>query len=319
MDKPFDISVVIVTYKSRAYISRCLQSIRQSAQGISVEIIIVDNSSQDGLIDLVRAEFPEVFVIENKKNEGFARGVNQGASIASGRYLNILNPDTQLYPETLKVLLNFMEKHPRDCVVGARLVDEKGNILPNCRSLPHIGNLLKYPMAVLLRGRKLKKPRRHLLDLWEQNQTLDITKYNGYITGASIFTNLDFFKNMGMFDEQYFVGAEDADFGFRIDLAGFPAFLVADALLVHSEGGSASQNPRSRLYAVDAYLRYIQKNFTLFHGMAYKLCFFILALSWTAKAFLKGRWEQTPILWQTLKCFTSNWLSGPPILPELSE
>jgi GT2 family glycosyltransferase len=131
-----------------------------------------------------------------------------------------------------------------------------------------------------------------------------------------MLTKLDFFKQMGMFDERYFLYAEDADFGFRIDLAGFPAFLVADALLVHSEGGSASQNPRSRLYAVDAYLRYIQKNFTLFDGMAYKLCFFILALSWTAGALLRRKRGEAGILFQALKYFIPSWLGGPPTLPE---
>ncbi len=316
MGKPVDISVVIVTYQSKEYISRCIQSIRESARGISVEIIIVDNASGDGLIELIRTDYPEIILIENKENKGFARGVNQGANQASGRYLNILNPDAQLYPETLKILLDFIEKHPLVCLVGARTLDEMGRNTPSCRSLPHIGNVLKYPISLFLRDRKLEKPRRYLLDLWEQNETIDATKYNGYITGACILVKLDLFKKIGMFDEQYFLYAEDADFGLSISKAGFQAFLVAEASMVHLKGRSSSKNPKSVLYNVDAYLRYIHKNFTFSHGVAYKTCFFILVLNWTLGALLRRKWSQTDILLQTLKYFTPSWLGGPPTLPE---
>jgi N-acetylglucosaminyl-diphospho-decaprenol L-rhamnosyltransferase len=313
-----DLSVVIVAYKSREFILRCIRSIHEAAQGLSLEIIIVDNASEDGVSDLVRAEFPDAIMIENKKNEGFARGVNQGASMAAGHYLCILNPDTQLYPETLKILLDFLEKYPMDCIVGPHTVDGSGKSNPSCRSLPHIVNLIKYPIWFLFQRKKLRKPHRYLLDLWEQNETIDVTKYNGYITGASILTRLDFFKEMGMFDEQYFLSSEDCDFGLRITRSGFHAFLVTEASLVHFEGRSVSKNPRSRLYAIDAYVRYIRKNFTFLHGVAYKTCFFLLVLSWAMGRFLRLKGSEVPILLQTLMRFIPYWLGGPPRLPEQS-
>lgn len=315
---PIDISIVIVTYKSKEYIIRCLESIRESARGLATETIIVDNASGDGVGEFLHAKFPEVILIENEKNEGFARGVNQGAKRASGRYLYILNPDTQLYSDTMKIMLNFIEKHPMYCLVGARTVDETGRSIPNCRSLPHIANLIKYPISFLLQHKRLRKPRRYLLDLWEQNETIDVTKYNGYITGASILTRLDFFKEMGMFDEQYFLCSEDCDFGLRITRSGFHAFLLTEASLVHFEGSSASKNPRSRLYTVDAYVRYIRKNFAFLHGVAYKTCFFLLVLGWTMVRFLRMEGNEGPILLQTLKCFIPYWLGGPPRLAEYS-
>jgi GT2 family glycosyltransferase len=318
MVESFDVSIVIVTYKSKGYITRCLESVRESVQRLRAEIIIVDNASGDGIGEFLCAKFPEVILIENEKNEGFARGVNRGAKRASGRYLSILNPDTQLYPDTIEIMLNFIEKHPRCCLVGARTVDETGRSIPNCRSLPHIANLIKYPISFLFQHKRLRKPRRYLLDLWEQNETIDVTQYNGYITGASILTRLDFFKEMGMFDEQYFLSSEDCDFGLRITRSGFHAFLVTEASLVHLEGSSASKNPRSRLYTVDAYVRYIRKNFTFLHGMAYKTCFFLLMLSWAMGRFLRLKGSEVPILLQTLMCFIPYWLGGPPRLPEQS-
>lgn len=313
-----DLSVVIVTYKSKEYISQCIRSVLKAAQGLSSEIIVVDNNSGDGLCDFLHAEFPEVRVIENKKNRGFAWGVNQGARLASGRYLNILNPDTRLTPDTLRIMLCYLEKHPSGCIVGARTIDEMGRSIPSCRSLPHIGNIIKYPLLLFLRGRRLKKPKRYLLDIWEQNETIDVTRYNGYITGACIMARLDFFKKMGMFDEGYFLYCEDIDFGLRIRQAGCLAFFVSKASVIHLGGHSASQNPMSDLYFVDAYIRYIHKNFTFFHGMAYKACFFLFVLSWAVGRFLRISWKEAPILLQALRCFVPYWLGGPPRLPEHS-
>lgn len=312
MKEPVDLSVVIVAYKSKDYISRCIQSIYEATQGLSFEIIIIDNVSGDGLGEFLHAKFPEVILIKNEKNEGFARGVNRGAKLASGRYLYILNPDTQLYPDTMKIMLNFIEEHPMCCLVGARTIDEMVRSIPSCRSLPHIGNIIKYPLLLFLQGRRLKNPKRYLLDICEQNETIDVTRYNGYITGACIMTRLDFFKKMGMFDERYFLYCEDIDFGLRMKEAGYKAFFVSEASVIHLAGRSTSQNVQSRLYFVEAYIRYIHKNMTFFHGVAYKICFFLFILVWVMGAFLRRNWEQTSILLKTLRFFIPKSLGGPP-------
>ncbi len=88
-----EVSVVIVTYKSKDYLPACIRSVYQASEGISLEIIIVDNASGEDLTDFLHGDFPEIKVVENRRNEGFARGVNQGVSLASGRFLAILNPD----------------------------------------------------------------------------------------------------------------------------------------------------------------------------------------------------------------------------------
>ena len=119
-----------------------------------------------------------------------------------------------------------------------------------------------------------------------------------------------------MFDEQYFLCFEDCDFGLRIGRSGFRAFFVKEASLIHFEGQSASANPRSRLYTVDAYVRYIRKNFTFLHGVMYKTCFFFLVFGWLVGRFLRLKRDEVPILLQILKCFIPYWLGGPPELPE---
>ena len=310
MANPIELSIVIVIYKSKEYISRCIQSIHEATRGISSEICIVDNASGDGSTDLIRAEFPEVILVENEKNEGFARGINRGVKLSSGRYLAILNPDTQVDPEAFKILLSFLENHPLNCIVGPCTVDEKGRPNHSCRSLPHIGNIIKSPLLLLRGGRKLKNPKRYLLDIWEQNRTIDVTKYNGYITGACIITRLNFFREMSMFDERYFLYCEDIDFGFRMKQAGYHAFFVSEASVIHLGRRSASKNVRSRPYFVESYIRYIHKNFTFFHRVAYEIYFFLFVLIWIVEAMLRGKWEQSLILSKTLRYFIPKYSGG---------
>lgn len=308
-----DLSIVIVTYYSEDYIRGCLRSIREAARGLSHEIILVENASGDGTLRLVHAEFPDVILIENKKNEGYARGVNQGANIATGRYLLILNPDTKLNPETLEILFKFLKNQRADCIVGAHTVDGTGRSIPSCRSLPHIGNLTRHLIAPFFNGTRLRNPRRRLLDMWEQHSTVDVTKYDGYIAGACILTKLDFFKRLGMFDDRYFLYYEDADLGFRIKQAGCPAFLVAEASLVHYAGRSAARCPRSRLYAVESCLHYLRKNFTFPHRIVFQPSVFLLLLGWTVRAWSRGNQTEKNVLLESLKRFLPLFLGGKPM------
>ncbi len=312
MKAPIDLSVVIVTYKSGEYIRQCLRSVNEAADGVSSEVIVVDNGSENGSFDFIHREFPWVSLLRNEKNEGFAQAVNKGTAMAAGRYLVILNPDTRLYPDSLKVLLGFLEKHPTASVVSPRAVDASGGSIPICRSLPHIGNILRYPVTMLLGGKRLKKPRRFFLDIWEQDQTIDLPRYNGYLTGACLVTRLDYFKNMGMFDGQYFLYGEDADFGFRIRRRGHHAYLVSDATVIHYVGRSACFNPRARIHAAESYLRYIRKNFTFLHGLAYKISFFTLALLWAAGARVGMQRTERTITREILKCFVPSFLRRAP-------
>lgn len=284
-----DVSIVIVAYRSKEVIPACLRSVRESTREVSAEMILVDNASNDGVADLVRSEFPEVILIESLENEGFARGINRGAHLSSGRYLMMLNPDTELAPETIKILLNFMEQHPEAGAVGARTTNETRDPTPSVRSLPHICNLVRYPSSCLLRGGRLKRPHRFLLDLWNQDETIDVTRYGGYITGACLMTPLALFKAVGMLDEGYFLYSEDSDFGLKVSRRGHPSFLVSEASVIHLGGRSAVHNVRSRYYFIESYLRYVNKNLAFFHRIVYKICLFLLVVAWMLTDFATGK------------------------------
>jgi O-antigen biosynthesis protein len=305
MHDQVDLTVVIVTYKARRFILPCLQSLDKATEGMRIEVIVIDNGSDDGLADFISNKFPEVKVTENEENIGFSRAVNQGANLAKGHYLCILNPDTRLFSDTLKILVTFLETNPSAHVVTPRMFDLEGKNIPSCRSLPHIGNIARYLVAMLLQGKQLKKPRSHLLDLWDQNQRIDLTKYKGYVTGGCFVTRLAFFKEMGMFDDRFFLFYEDADFGFRMLQRGYSGVLVSEASMIHLGGWGTIQNPRWKLFAVKSCLYFIRKNFTFLHGVVCRQALSFLVLAWTLGAWLKGRKDQLVILRQMLKCCLS--------------
>ncbi len=295
------VTVVIVTYKSGDHIIGCIDSVLEAAAALSLKIVVVDNASCDGTVEIVRSRFPEVEVIENSRNMGFAHAVNEGASSAVGRYLLILNPDTRLPRGTLETLVRFVGEKEDRCVVSPRTVDETGSSVPCVRSLPHAANVLQYAFRVFLPSKRFKRPLRWLLDLWQGDRDVDVNPYRGYLIGAVILTPLGLFREIGMFDDRYFLYLEDADLGLRIAKAGYPAYYLHRAEAVHYGGRSARKNNRSSLYFVESYKSYIKKNVPGFHGFILRgsLACFVLLMVLRAAARLDGL--SARLLWGTLK------------------
>src|SRR4030042_2982281 len=133
-----DLSVIIVNWNTRDLLCQCLDSLTQRVEGIEMEILVVDNGSTDGSVTAVRGNFPGVRLIENPGNMGFAKANNHALSISKGRYLLLLNPDTQVKDEAIERMLSFMNAHAKAGLVGAQLLNADGtkqHSTPNFRSL----------------------------------------------------------------------------------------------------------------------------------------------------------------------------------------
>ena len=113
-----DVSVVIVNYNVSDFLAQALRSIFQSDQSLKVEVLVVDNNSIDGSVDMVRDQFPQVHLIANTENTGFGSANNQAIRIARGRHILILNPDTIIQEDTLKTMVRFMDEHPDAGALG---------------------------------------------------------------------------------------------------------------------------------------------------------------------------------------------------------
>lgn len=128
----FDLSVIIVNYNVKHFVEQCLHSVI-NASNCKIEVFVVDNNSVDGSVELIREKFPNVTLIANKDNVGFSRANNQAIRIAKGRYVVLLNPDTVVEEDTFEKTIAFMDAHPEAGGLGVKMLDGKGNFLPESK------------------------------------------------------------------------------------------------------------------------------------------------------------------------------------------
>lgn len=207
-------------------------------QHIDGEIIVVDNNSTDGSEIMIRDTFPNVKLIVNIENIGFARANNMGIQVSSGEYILILNPDTIIEEDTLGLCLEFMEKHHDAGALGPKMIDGKGNFLPESkRGLPT-------PLTALCKITGLNRlfPKSRLLNHYylghlplNEIHTVDV------LTGAFMLTRRKVLDKVGLFDESFFMYGEDIDLSYRITLAGYNNYYFPKTTIIHYKGESTKR------------------------------------------------------------------------------
>jgi N-acetylglucosaminyl-diphospho-decaprenol L-rhamnosyltransferase len=197
-DSGIDVSVCIVNWNCRDYLQACLQSLREAALEVSLEVVVVDNGSSDGAADMVAELFPEVVLIRNGDNAGFARGNNQAAGLARGRYLFFLNNDTVVPPGTLRGLLDYAQAHPEAGILGPQLRNERGR--------PQLSYRLRPTLTALLHRRYRGRDN----DDGRDPKPVEI------LMGAALFMPRAVFRACGAWDEEYTFGGEDIDLCTRV-------------------------------------------------------------------------------------------------------
>jgi N-acetylglucosaminyl-diphospho-decaprenol L-rhamnosyltransferase len=207
-----DISVCIANWNCRDFLRGCLESLREFAQGVRLEIIVCDNASTDGAAEMVEREFPEVILIRNRENLGFARASNQAAEPATGRYVFFLNNDTIVPPGTLRELLDFAESHPEAGMIGPLLRDSDGKPQISYRQRPTIGAMLH--RTALLRWTGLLK--RSYYRYRRSSFVAQGTREVEVLMGAAVLIRRDIFESCGRWDEDFRFGGEDIELSTRI-------------------------------------------------------------------------------------------------------
>lgn len=237
-----DLSVVIVSYQSQEFLPRCLASLENARRNLNLEVFVVDNASSDSGVEMVKAHFPNVVLIKNESNVGFARANNQALVLTKGRYVMLLNPDTELQAngsDALGILIDFMEQHPSAGACGPRLA--YGD-----RSLQH--SAFRFPTLMQV-----------YFDLFPPNWRLANSRLNGrfpkrlydsgkpflidHPLGAALVVRRAAAEQIGWLDEGYFIYVEELDWCFRLKRAGWQVWCVPAAEILHYEGQSTKQFP----------------------------------------------------------------------------
>jgi len=234
-----DISVVIVNWNTKAFVLDCIQSIRSRSQGLQIEIIVVDNASQDGSPEAIRQQFPEVHLVENSTNCGFARGNNIGMARARGRYVCLVNSDCVVLDGCFQRLHRYMEDHADVGIVGPKLLWKDRTLQLSCRKLPSLWNALCpalgltkiFPGVPFLSGEHM--------GYFGHDEIRDVD----VLVGAFLMVRKSAVDAVGGMDESYFMYCEEVDWCKRFVKAGWRVVFNPEAEAIHHGGGSSANEP----------------------------------------------------------------------------
>lgn len=236
-----DVSILIVAYECRDALGECLRSIEPAKGEVAVEIVVCDNASTDGTVELLRSEFPDVRLVALPENVGFARGVNRAAELASGEYLLLLNPDTVLHEDGgLERLLAFARGHPEHGLYGGRTLWPDGSLCPgSVWGAPSLWShaCFAFLLSSAFRGSRVFDP--DSLGRWRR----DSVRRVGVVTGCLLLVTREDWEALGGFDERFFMYGEDVDLSLRAARAGRPPVLVPAIEITHTVGVSSESRP----------------------------------------------------------------------------
>ncbi len=252
------ISIVIVNWNVKNLLRECLQSIFASDIDAPPEVIVVDNASADGSVAMVRAEFPQVTLIASDENLGFARGSNLGASHATGNFLFLLNPDTRLQPDTLRLLRDYLQANPSVGVVAPQLLWADGSIQSSRRRFPTPATMLWESTLLEQWFPHNRIAARYRLEDIPPTKTIPVD----WAVGAALFLRREIWEQVGGLDESFFMYFEETDWCRRVANAGWKIHYLPMAKVIHYEGQSSGQVIAARMARFQrSKIRYAEKWF----------------------------------------------------------
>jgi GT2 family glycosyltransferase len=241
-----DLSIIIPSFNTKDLLQACLQSVFQQTKGIDFEVIVVDNHSTDGSPEMVKKKFPQVILIKNKTNLGFAQANNQGMKRAKGEYFLLLNSDTKIKSNALKKLVSLAKKKKDLGIAGSRLLNL------NDTPQPSTGPFYTLPLTFisLFRGD-------HYL-----RQSPSQTKKVDWLMGACFLIKREVTKKVGYLDEKFFMYVEEMEYCYRAHKAGFGVYFFPRAEVYHLERGSSPEGKQKAVWGIYQGLIYFyQKHF----------------------------------------------------------
>lgn len=234
-----DISLVIVNYNVKEFLANLLTSVDKARGNLVLETFVVDNDSSDGSISYLRRRFPHVTFIENRENVGFGRANNQAIQTATGKYTLLINPDTLIEEDTLRVMFEHMENHPNTGAAGCKILNPDGTFADESRrTIPTpwkalgkvLGLATLFPQSKMLAG--------YYMNWLDENTPSEVP----VISGSFMFFRTDVLKELDCFDERFFMYGEDIDLCYRLSQTGKVIDYVPTTSIIHYKGESTKKD-----------------------------------------------------------------------------
>ena len=247
-----DVSIIIVNYNTGRLLLNCIRSIKEKTHGLSYEIVVVDNASSDRSGELAHSANHDVTVVNCAENLGYGRGNNRGMEEATGKYLFLLNPDTILLNNAVKIMFDYMEipENRRIAVCGAALYNEKHAPAVSFGKFPSLCSMIWYSLPVPLKCRGNAG-----LVIHDAAKPFIID----YVTGADFFVRRNVLERTGCFDDNYFTYYEESDLSKRISGLGYQSVIVPSAAIMHLEGKSFKNSRKRKNLMYESSLYYLHK------------------------------------------------------------
>ena len=255
------LSIIIVSWNVESLLRKCLKSIYKDPVGMMSEVFVIDNLSNDKTVEMVKTEFPQVKLIANTVNAGFAKANNQGIKEATGDYILLLNPDTELFPDTLSKSIEFMAAN-YDCgIMGPQMLYADRKLQPSVRRFPTIWPILLMLLKAPKILKNIKAINYYLATDFDYSKLQEVDQ----VMGAYMMTARKALDKVGLFDEKFFIWFEEVDLCLRARKAGFKIYYNPKAQIIHHGGQSFSQQKKitnQKIFFQSALTYFLKNGFT---------------------------------------------------------
>jgi len=273
-----DLSILIVNYNTRELTLAAIRSVYASVTDYRYEVILIDNHSSDGSVEAIRRTYPQVKLIMNAENVGFARANNQGIRQASGRYILLLNSDTVIQPDTLDIMLDFMDRHPKVGASGCKVVLPDGSLDKACRrGFPTPSASFYYIMGLSKLFPHVPRFNQYQLGYLDPDEEYPVDS----LVGAFMLVRREAIDQAGLLDESFFMYGEDIDWCYRLKQAGWQIYYPKTSIIHYKGAGKKYKPPRIVYEFHRAMILFHRKhyhknyswivNFTIYAGIWLKL------------------------------------------------
>ena len=265
-----NLSIVIVNWNTCKITCDCLRSVYEQTKSISFEVIVIDNASSDDSVAVIKKEFPQVLLIANSENLGFAAANNQGMEIAKGKYVLLLNSDTVVLDHAIEKTIAFADQNPQAGVIGCRILNPDMSLQRSCFMFPSLLNMFIGALYLNKFFPKSKFFGRERMTYWAHDTMREVET----VMGAFMLVRKEAIDQVGIMDDSFFMYAEEADWCYRFKKTGWQVLFTPDTKIVHLGGQSSNRVYTKMILQLRAgILQFIRKH----HSKAYYFasCFMV--------------------------------------------